>query len=318
MKQFPSSLFSEPHVDGLGKGAYGRVLKHVCNDGEKKVVAIKHCNYDDYGIPSWIHREMNTLQILSRFKHRNIVDVLGWVFFPKQVPGINVFGIVFELMDCNLREHLRGYQKECMSIRDVKYYTKELCEGVKFCHSLKILHRDLKPENILLGVPDHTGRRSLKIADFGISRSISDVEDKYTYMVVTVTYRSPEVILGEMQYTYGLDMWSVGCIIMEMYTSDVLFLGNDESEVLYSIFRLKGLPQDDRYYHKHVKDSCKKIWDTAFSRYMRNSHLAVPERRLRRSDICQELVEIVDSLLDYEESKRPLARDLLGTPFLRY
>lgn len=87
----------------------------------------------------------------------------------------------------------------------VKSYMKQLLSGVNFLHEHKILHRDIKSANLLI-----TKNNVLKIADWGLARTVHSSEQKLTNPVVTLWYRSPEVICGSRYYSYEVDIWSVG------------------------------------------------------------------------------------------------------------
>jgi dual specificity tyrosine-phosphorylation-regulated kinase 2/3/4 len=93
----------------------------------------------------------------------------------------------------------------------------------------------LKPENILLKSPDKSG---IKLIDFG--SSCFQTERIYTY-IQSRFYRAPEIILG-IPYTMGIDMWSFGCILAELYTGFPLFPGENEQEQLALIMEVRGVP----------------------------------------------------------------------------
>lgn len=101
---------------------------------------------------------------------------------------------------------------------------KQLLEGVAYMHVNKILHRDIKGPNLLL---DNEGR--LKIADWGLARSWNAANKMgYTNNVITLWYRPPELLLGEVLYGPSVDMWSVGCIFAELLYGKPILPGKDE------------------------------------------------------------------------------------------
>lgn len=99
----------------------------------------------------------------------------------------------------------------------------------------QIVHCDMKPENILLRQPNRSG---IKVIDFG-SSTYTD-KQYYTY-IQSRYYRAPEIMLG-IKYSPAIDMWSLGCILYELFVGTPLFAGDDEKEQMGLIVEVKGLP----------------------------------------------------------------------------
>ena len=103
----------------------------------------------------------------------------------------------------------------------LQYFLYQLLRGLKYIHSANIIHRDLKPSNLLVNA-----NCDLKICDFGLARP--NINDEFmTEYVVTRWYRAPELLLNSSDYTAAIDVWSVGCIYMELMNRQPLFAGRD-------------------------------------------------------------------------------------------
>lgn len=119
----------------------------------------------------------------------------------------------------------------------IKSFLYQLLKGVAYCHSKLVLHRDLKPQNLLI-----SRQGQLKIADFGLARPFGAPVRSYSPEVVTLWYRSPDVLLGSKFYSTSIDMWSIGCIFAEMVTGRPLASGNTPFDQLLKIQKVFGTP----------------------------------------------------------------------------
>ncbi|XP_073266433.1 probable serine/threonine-protein kinase At1g09600 [Populus alba] len=123
----------------------------------------------------------------------------------------------------------------------VKCYMQQLLSGLQHCHERGILHRDIKASNLL---KDKNGM--LKIADFGLANFfIRKPKRPLTNRVVTLWYRAPELLLGSTDYGLGIDLWSAGCLLAEMFIGRSIMPGRTEVEQLHRIFKLCGSPPED-------------------------------------------------------------------------
>ena len=123
-----------------------------------------------------------------------------------------------------------------------------ILEGLSHMHAKKIFHRDIKAANILI-----SNDGGVKIADFGLARNITN--PPYTNRVVTMWYRAPELLLGETYYDAKIDMWSVGCLFVEMLNlGNILFPGDGrELDQLNKIYDICGTP-DLKAMRKEVEE----------------------------------------------------------------
>ena len=136
-----------------------------------------------------------------------------------------------------MRKYLESLaDEEYLEADIIKSFVFQILEGVAYCHSKKIIHRDLKPQNLLL---DQYG--TVKIADFGLARAFSIPIRPYTKEVLTLWYRSPEILLGCVEYSTPVDIWSVGCIFAELCLKKPIFQGDYDIDQLFKIFKLEIL-----------------------------------------------------------------------------
>jgi cyclin-dependent kinase len=233
----------------MNLGTYGVVYKALDLLHNGRVVALKKIRLEaeDEGVPSTAIREIS---LLKEMNDPNIVRLLNIV----HADGHKLY-LVFEFLDLDLKKYMEalpvsdggrgkalpdgsGPDLGRLGLGDamVKKFMSQLCEGVRYCHSHRVLHRDLKPQNLLI---DRDG--NLKLADFGLARAFGVPLRTYTHEVVTLWYRAPEVLLGGRQYSTGVDMWSVGCIFAEMCTRKPLFPGDSEIDEIFKIFRYVSL-----------------------------------------------------------------------------
>ena len=133
---------------------------------------------------------------------------------------------VFDFADHDLAGLLNNSQVK-FTLPEIKRVIQQLFEALAFLHVRRIMHRDLKPANILV-----TKRGVLKLADFGLARSIGEEEgefrNRYTNHVVTLWYRPPELLLGDRRYDASVDVWAAGCIAAEIWTRVPIMQGSTE------------------------------------------------------------------------------------------
>lgn len=213
----------------VGSGAYGVVISAKDAKSEENV-AIKMVPkaFSDEIDAKRILRE---IKLLNHFRHENIVRLVDMM--PPNVRYVEDFTDVYlvaDLMETDL--HRIIYSKQKLSIDHVQYFIYQVLRGLKYIHSCRVLHRDLKPSNLLVN-----SNCDLKICDFGLARGIPGDEQReaagrngtllLTEYVVTRWYRAPEIMLACHEYSYPIDVWSVGCIFAELVLRKPYFPGDD-------------------------------------------------------------------------------------------
>ena len=193
-----------------------------------------------------------------------------------------------DLLGMNLYEFIKAHDFRGFSLKLIRRFTKQLLQTLILLQQHKVIHCDLKPENILLAHPVHS---EIKVIDFG--SSCFENEKVYTY-IQSRFYRSPEVILG-MSYGMPIDMWSVGCILAELYTGYPIFPGENEQEQLACIMEVFGPPEK----HLIEKSSRKKL----FFDSMGKPRLTVSSKGRRRRPSSKDLRQVLkcddEAFLDF-------------------
>lgn len=162
----------------------------------------------------------------------NIIRIKDHLLFRKHLV------ISFELFSINLYEFIKNNNFSGVSLSLIRRFAIQMLQALKYLREEKVIHCDLKPENILLKSADKSG---IKIIDFG--SSCFTHERIYTY-IQSRFYRAPEIILG-IPYTTAIDMWSFGCILIELFTGYPIFPGESEEEQLALIMEVRGAPPDE-------------------------------------------------------------------------
>ncbi|EXJ56906.1 CMGC/DYRK/PRP4 protein kinase [Cladophialophora yegresii CBS 114405] len=241
--------------------------------------------------------------------------------------------MVFENLSMNLREVLKKFGRDVgINIKAIRAYSQQLFLGLSLLKKCQYIHADLKPDNILV----NEARSTLKICDLGSASPIT--ENATAPYLVSRFYRAPEVILG-IPYDYGIDMWSIGCTLFELYTGKILFTGRNNNGMLRAIMECRGkFPHkllrrgsltyeyfDDllnfraqetdkvtgRMVVKMVDIKAKPVRDLR-SRLLPKDK-KVNEQERRELDL---FVDLLDKCLDLRPEKRITPNDALKHPFI--
>ena len=217
-------------LECLGKGSFGEAIK--CYDHKNKdLVCIKIINSQK----KFQNQAMTEIKILSLIASCDINNDSNNVKFYNYFRFRNHICLVFELLGKNLYEYLQLNNFMGFDLNLIKNYTRQILFSLLFLRNLGIIHCDLKPENILI-FPNNASQ--VKVIDFG--SSCLESERIYFY-IQSRFYRAPEVIF-DLGYNFEIDMWSLGCILYELYKGEPLFPGINEIEQIYLIMEKIGYP----------------------------------------------------------------------------
>ena len=236
----------------------------------------------------------------------------------------------FELLGPSVFDFLKDNEYHPYPIEQVRDIARQLITAVKFLHEHRLTHTDLKPENILFESGDFdiiqvNNKKSssqskskgkqvkrirstkIKLIDFG---SATFEHEHHSSIVSTRHYRAPEVIL-ELGWSHPCDVWSIGCILFELYLGITLFQTHDNREHLAMMQRILGpIPgrMTRRSRTKYFDQLTGRLdWDEKSSagRYVRDNCKSLFKYILKEDEEDhRSLFDLISRMLEFEPTAR--------------
>ncbi|KAM4845193.1 homeodomain-interacting protein kinase 3 isoform 3-T5 [Thomomys bottae] len=219
-------------LDFLGRGTFGQVVK-CWKRGTNEIVAIKILKNH----PSYARQGQIEVSILARLSTEN-ADEYNFVRAYECFQHRNHTCLVFEMLEQNLYDFLKQNKFSPLPLKVIRPILQQVATALKKLKSLGLIHADLKPENIMLVDPVRQPYR-VKVIDFGSASHVSKTVCS-TYLQSRY-YRAPEIILG-LPFCEAIDMWSLGCVIAELFLGWPLYPGALEYDQIRYISQTQGLP----------------------------------------------------------------------------
>ncbi|KMZ75024.1 Mitogen-activated protein kinase 5 [Zostera marina] len=287
----------QPPMIPVGRGAYGIVCS-VKNSETNEMIAIKKIGnaFDNHMDAK---RTLREIKLLGHLDHENIIGIRDVI--PPPLP--NSFNDVYigtELMDIDLHQIIRSNNE--LSEEHCNYFLYQILRGLKYIHSANVIHRDLKPSNLLLNA-----NCDLKICDFGLARPTNE-NDAMTEYVVTRWYRAPELLLNSTDYTAAIDVWSVGCIFLELMNRRTLFPGRDHMHQMQLITQLVGTPNESELQFLPSEEA---------RRYMRHRPFQ-PRKSFAKEfpHVHPDALDLMEKMLTFNPTERITVEMALAHPYL--
>eukprot|EP00923_Selenidium_pygospionis_P039293 GHVN01068374.1.p1 GENE.GHVN01068374.1~~GHVN01068374.1.p1 ORF type:complete len:1065 (+),score=109.93 GHVN01068374.1:378-3197(+) len=314
----------------LGQAAFSRAIK-CYDEWENREVCIKVIKNEK----DFVDQSLDEVKVLRYVDSNGDVNALHCLkmhdFFYHKEHLI----IVTELLKDNLYELIRkGRQAGSVSyftLGRIQLIARQVLEALAFIHSLRLIHCDLKPENILMKNED-TGE--VKVIDFGSS---CFEDDDLAVYVQSRSYRAPEILL-KLPYDQKIDIWSLGCILAELWTGFVLFQNDGVVSLMTRIVGIIGhipyymarrshaklFTRDGQLYETingpsqesrvpHLNEGRDKTSDRLMYRILLPKQSSL-KQRLRTDDLL--FVDFLRSLLTIDPAERPTAIEALQHPWL--
>uniref|UniRef100_A0A667Z8A7 Homeodomain interacting protein kinase 4 n=1 Tax=Myripristis murdjan TaxID=586833 RepID=A0A667Z8A7_9TELE len=318
-------------LDQVGQGTFGKVAKYWrSSDGE--LVAIKRMRLKLHrGV---IHNELKLLGALRRLDSSSSHIVQFFEAFCDQTHHY----LVFELLQKNIFQLQEEAHFRPMAMRHIRAIACQMLKALQKLEEISIIHGDLKPENIML--VDHIRRPfRVKLIDFGSASIFSEVCFIKEPYIQSRFYRSPEILLG-LPFSGRMDMWSLGCVMSELYLGWPLYPGESEMEQVRFICETQGLPPCsllDAASKAHLFFTVTKlvmdVWQEAAGKDRRKHilssldqlaslELTGHQRELRKEDRAAEetdrrsMVDLLKMILTLDAQERIAPFDALCHPFI--
>ncbi|KAL3834838.1 hypothetical protein ACJIZ3_009574 [Penstemon smallii] len=228
--------------------------------------------------------------------------------------------IVTELLRANLYE-FQKYNRESdaepyFTMDRLQVITRQCLEAVSYLHDLGIIHCDLKPENILI---KSYRKCEIKVIDLGSSCFQTDHLSLY---VQSRSYRAPEVLLG-LPYNQKIDLWSIGCILAELCSGEVLF---PNEPVVLLLARMVGLLGPIHMDMLKKGQETSKYFTEEYDLYHINEDTNQLEYIIPEESTLDHHLQIYDPifidflkcLLEINPKRRPTAKEALQHPWLSH
>mmetsp|Transcript_12338 Transcript_12338/g.18949 ORF Transcript_12338/g.18949 Transcript_12338/m.18949 type:complete len:586 (-) Transcript_12338:120-1877(-) len=309
--------------------------KHNNNNDNNNTVAIKIVrNVRRYYESALI--EGDICERVNREQSRQNKEFCARMIDRFSLPRTGHYCLVFECLGMSLYDFLKRHSYRPFPMYCVQDFARQMLEAVDFLHEFHLIHTDLKPENVLLSRNEEVPHRlwngklqrvpvstKVKIIDFG---GATYNDEKKSSIINTRQYRAPEVILG-WGWSYPSDLWSVGCIIAELYRGELLFATHDNAEHLALMERAVG-PFPRECLDKSTNSLTRECFDTRgwhkigavlsprsieHVRKMAPVEMLVDER-----DRGSGLGQLLRSLLTIDPKRRATAREALRSPFFAH
>ncbi|XP_023811014.1 homeodomain-interacting protein kinase 1-like isoform X3 [Oryzias latipes] len=326
-------------LEFLGRGTFGQVAK-CWKRGTNEIVAIKILKNH----PSYARQGQIEVGILNRLSAEN-ADEYNFVRSYECFQHKGHTCLVFEMLEQNLYDFLKQSKFSPLPLRHIRPILQQVATALMKLKSLGLIHADLKPENIMLVDPIRQPFR-VKVIDFGSASHVSKAVCS-TYLQSRY-YRAPEIILG-LPFCEAIDMWSLGCVIAELFLGWPLYPGASEYDQIRYISQTQGLPAEyllsagtktSRFFNRGP-DSSYPLWrlktpaehememgikSKEARKYIFNclddmmqvnlsSHLEGTDMLAEKAD-RREFIDLLKRMLRLDADKRITPTKTLGHPFV--
>lgn len=291
-----NDIFSKKEV--IMEGTYGIVYKATSAKNEQILAVKKYkpiSTTTKNGLCMTLLREINLIKSL---KHQNIIEFLEIL-----VDEESQIYAVMPFYQKSLKKYV--FTNLNTKMQEIRFIFRQILQATEYLHKNSVVHRDINPRNILIDE-----LLTVKVCDFGLARLVfAGNKVALTQEVVTLNYRAPEILLGESFYGKEIDMWSLGCVFVELVTGRSLFKSSSDKQLLAEICHVLGTPNeltwpDFKFYVNKQKLSVPKCEES-------------PEFRIElvNGGLSRSGIDLTRKLLVFDPLRRIDATAALAHPF---
>ena len=246
--------------------------------------------------------EISEIHLLNKIKNignDNIIKMYDWTI-DRNTCEVR---ILMEYMPFDLRSYFsKDENAENLDENKLKIITYQILNGLKSLHQNRIIHFDLKPENILYDPEDN----NIKITDFSLSQYITyDLDKKRLLNGGTFSYMPVEGLVNTKKYSFSYDIWSLGCILLELLCRKNPFMGDDSEDVLNNIISIYGL---EAKYLTNFDEFCKNSCNLNYEKKRLVNYIKKNKKiKLINDDLC----DLISKMLSINPMNRIKAEEAL-------
>jgi len=297
-------------VRKLGEGTFGRVFECIdtADDGKKKAVKVVR------SVERYKHDAMVEASVLDELAQLDPKNECQCVRLSDRGEAYGHYIMSFEALGPSLAEELELRNYNPFSMRRIRTFGRDMLIAIAFMHRHDLIHTDLKLPNVLLELDTRDCTR-IKVIDFGGTRR-TQAGRRHKSLVQTRQYRAPEVLL-EYGWSFPADLWSIGCMLLELYTSDLLFPVHHTDEHLCLIEHICGhipekmVAKGSPYFTDEQQLKNPACFPPTKARHVRHKQTLKDIVRPRDA----EFYDVVKQMLRVDPDQRITAKEALAHPF---
>ena len=256
--------------------------------------------------------ELRELTIMKKLSNSNNPNILKMIDFNLCLEEKEIW-ILMDYLSTDLMKffHDNKNNKEIMNEKFFKNIAYQIINGICTLHEKRIIHRDIKLENILYDPVTKTA----KIGDFGLGRTYDFSLDSQYTDVGTYPYKPPEVLLGLKKYTTAFDMWSIGCLLVQICTMTNIFGDNNSLGVIKLMYNIFGsfndnvLPGYKNFPNSHLLSKLPESNGIGLINYIKIHKKFEFENN--------DFYDLISKILRIDPTKRISAKECLSHPWFR-